>query len=149
MTTLEKRRFVIFDAAQIDVNTVIALAYQSKEAKGLDADGKPIITHVQVAVVMLDTGSSVTLGGSSLQKFEHWWKEHVEAEKINLPVTASDPVAAAMNSQPAVPAAPAATPPTAPPATPASVAPPTPAVPPLPSAAAPPQAPVEPPAPGG
>lgn len=145
MTTLEEKRFVIFDAAQINVDDIVALAYQLKDGQGVDASGKPVATRVQVAVVMLENGSSVTLGGASLQKFEHWWKENVSAEKVELPADVPDPVAAAANSQPATAPAPPSAPvePVIPPApTPPATTPPTPAKPTS-------QAPIDPPAPGG
>lgn len=110
---LEDRRFVIFDAAQIDVNSVVALAYQLQNLKGQDKEGKPTIIQVQVAIVMLDTGGSVTLGGDGLKKFEIWWKKNVKAEKIDLPVEAEvvpPPVAANKPAAEPVAAEPAAPP---------------------------------------
>lgn len=110
---LADRKFVTFDSVQIDVNTIQALAYQQQQRTGQDAAGNPITVNVQVAVLMLESGSSVTIGDESLKKFEHWWQENVESEKVVLPapeVEAVAPPVAANANAPVNPPAPAAQP---------------------------------------
>ncbi len=85
MKQLDDRRFVKFDSVQLDVNTIQALAYQLQERKGLDANGKPVVVNIQVAVLMLEGGSSVTIDGESLKKLEYWWKKNVPSEDVVLP----------------------------------------------------------------
>lgn len=121
MTKLEERRFVIFDAAQIDVNDIKALAYQTQMTKGVDADGKPVAVRNKVAVIMLGEGSSITLDGESLKKFEHWWKHNVEAERVELPVAAPSPAAPVASPSPVV--VPASDVPPKPPSAPAAPVP--------------------------
>ncbi len=137
---LKDRRFVTFDSVQIDVDTIQALAYQLQQRNGQDANGNAIAVNVQVAVLMLESGSSVTIGDDSLKKFEHWWKQNVESEKVVLPAEVAEAVgplpAANANkvvSPPApaapVPAEPVAATPDVPPETPPPVVPPTPPTP--------------------
>lgn len=111
MRKLKDRKFVAFDSVMVDVNSIEASAYQLQQRQGQDASGNPIVTDVQVAVLMLESGSSVTIGGDSLKKFEHWWKENVESEKVELPaevVKAVAPPLAENVKKPASPLAPAA-----------------------------------------
>ncbi len=110
MRNLKDRRFVAFDSVMVDVNGIEALAYQLQQRQGQDANGNPQAINVQVAVLMLDSGSSVTIGDTSLQKFEQWWKENVESEKVELPAEVAEavvPQPAANVKTPAVPLAPA------------------------------------------
>ncbi len=108
---LADRKFVTFDSVQIDVDTIQALAYQLQQRTGTDDANNPVTVNAQVAVLMLESGSSVTIGDESLRKFEHWWQANVESEKVVLPapkVEAVAPPVAANTDKPA--AAPVAKP---------------------------------------
>lgn len=164
---LTERRFVTFDSVQIDVDTIQALAYQLQQRKAKDTDGNATVVDVQVAVLMLENGSSVTIGDESLKKFEHWWKENVESEKVELPVevtkavaplpaantnkAANPPAPAAQVPSPQVPIEPVAATPVKPLETPPlSATPPTPPTPPtapekITPVKSPPESPIEPP----
>ena len=99
MRNLKDRRFVAFDSVMVDVNGIEALAYQLQQRQGQDANGNPQAINVQVAVLMLDSGSSVTIGDTSLQKFEQWWKENVESEKVEIRGDTYEMIYAHMESQ--------------------------------------------------
>lgn len=107
---LADRKFVTFDSVQIDVDTIQALAYQLQQRTGTDAANNPVTVNVQVAVLMLESGSSVTIGDDSLKKFEHWWQANVKSEKVVLPAPVVEAVAspaAANTDKPAAAPAPA------------------------------------------
>ena len=100
---LEDRRFVAFDAAVIDKDLIDAAVEITQEIKG--ADGNTIF--VPVTVVLLSTGSSVTLGSTSREKFIRWWRDNVKAEKVELPeLPASEKVVDAVVPTPPAPVVP-------------------------------------------
>lgn len=110
MKKLEERRFVVFGAAIIDVDLIVAMVDLPPNAK------RPAAT---IAVV-LEKGSPIMLDGVSMLQAVQWWKENVKVEKIELkelppPLEApAEPVPVSPVTAPVATPAPAKTPATPP-----------------------------------
>lgn len=70
---LEERNFVTFDNIVIDVDQIEGMAY------GVSDENE------EIATIMCESGNSIVVSGSTLEKLAHWWAELKLATVVVLP----------------------------------------------------------------